>query len=167
MTAAPSAAPLIDESQWNALTFAERFVVWNIRLWLAGWLGDSTAAERSARAFETVGASGAIVPLDCLMRSVSTLASRPVQLACVCKAGLSRDEGLLLDALAVAQADGPVDGLFTLRPLSGPEGCRVLRRLCADCARALAEAGLHLTVRLSGFYAPVPEPASVSKMAVR
>ena len=136
--------PTPAERQWDDLSYAQRFAVWSIRLWLAERLGDETAAERSCTAFALAGAEDAPVALDGLMRCVSSLPSRPVRLAPVSRAALSEDEAALLRALAVAQAEGPVDGLLTLRCMFGPEGCRVVRRHCAEYARALASAGLDL-----------------------
>ena len=151
LTVAP-ASPA--ERRWEGLTFTQRFAVWSIRLWLADRLGDETAAGRSRIAFDLAGAADALVALDRMMGCVATQLSRPIQLAPVNSASLSMDESLLLRALTVAQADGPVDGLLTLRSMFGSKECRVVRHLCADYARALASAGLDLTGSLE------PPPAA-------
>lgn len=130
--------------RWDELTFAQRFAVWSLRLWLAERLGDETACDRCRAAFAIAGAAEARGALDRLMRCVAGLPSRPVKLAPVNQPTLSDDEALLLRALTVAQAGGRVDGRLMLRPMFAPDACRAVQQHCAAYARALGDAGLHL-----------------------
>lgn len=150
MTATP-----LDEHRWENLTFAERFTVWTLRLWLADALGNNDAAGRSRAAFARFGADDALVPLERLMHVVSTAACRPIRLAPVTTPALSADEALLLDALAVAQiaadqAGEAIDSALALRPMFTPAVCRSVGPLCDGYARSLSAAGLDLTARLTG-----------------
>lgn len=130
--------------RWEDLSFAQRFAVWSLRLWLAEQLGDETACSRCDAAFAVAGAAEARGALDRLMRCVAGMPRRPVRLAPVNKPALSDDEALLLRALAVAQADGRVDGQLMLRPMFGPDACRAVHQHCAAYAQALGSVGLDL-----------------------
>ncbi|HYD63964.1 hypothetical protein [Azospirillum sp.] len=148
-------APAFDTARWEALTFPERFTVWTVRLWLAAFTGDPDAAPQIRVAFESVDAVPAIPLLDRLMRVVADGARRPVRFTPVAIPALSDDEGLLLRAVELAQAEGAVDGALVLRGMLTADACRAFRPACRGFARALAGAGL----RLPGAAVSAPRPA--------
>jgi len=155
-------APAFDAARWEALTFPERFTVWTVRLWLAAFTGDPDAAPQIRVAFESVDAVPAIPLLDRLMRVVANGARRPVRFTPVAIPALSEDEGLLLRAVELAQADGAVngavDGTLVLRGMLTADACRAFRPACRGFARALAGAGLRLPG--AAVAAPRPVPAA-------
>jgi hypothetical protein len=158
MTTALASDPL-----WDELSSAERFAIWTIRHHLAERAAPWHAVSQVHLTFANMGAADALRDLDRLMALIAGPLLREARRVPLHEPRLSRAEGMLLDALALGQTGGVVDGLLTLRPLLDPQECRAASRACADYAAALGEAGLDLTVRLRRRVSSGPlraEPAS-------
>jgi hypothetical protein len=129
----------------DTLAFPDRLALWAVRKWVSGHKGAPVALAMLASAFERTGAPEAPARLDTLMRAVTAGAARRIAVHAPCCAAVGADERLLLDALALAQADPKVDGTLLLRRFLTPDGARAAAGPLHDLARGLLRGGLRLT----------------------
>lgn len=118
-------------------------------------------------AYARTSADGAVEHLDGLMRAITTGAARRIAVHAPCCTAISTDELLLIDAVALAQAEVKVDVAFLLRRFLTPAGARAASGPLRAFARSLRESGLRLTVR-SGTYplATVPLESVATSAAI-
>lgn len=131
--------------------FADQFVLWSVRKWVMGHKGSPTALALLESAYARTSADGAVTHLNALMLAITTGAARRVAVHAPCCAAISTDELLLIDAVALAQAEVKVDVAFLLRRFLTPAGARAASTPLKALAAALQGSGLRLTVR-SGTY---------------
>ena len=143
--------------------FADQFVLWSVRKWVIGHKGSPTALALLENAYARTSADGAVVHLDALMRAITKGAARRIAVHAPCCAAVSTDELLLIDAVALAQAEVKVDVAFLLRRFLTTAGARAASAPLKALAASLRDSGLRLTVR-SGTY-PLAGTTSLESVA--
>ncbi len=144
--------------------FADQFVLWSVRKWVMGHKGSPTALALLESAYARTSAGGAFAHLDALMRAITSGAARRIAVHAPCCAAVSTDELLLIDAVALAQAEVKVDVAFLHRRFLTPAGTRAASAPLKALAAALRDSGLRLTVR-SGTY-PLPGAVPLESIAI-
>lgn len=132
-------------------SFADQFMLWAMRKWVIGHKGAPAALALLQNAFDRTSAPDAVQHLNGLMQAITAGASRRIAVHAPCCTAVSGDELLVLDAIALAQAEVKVDVAFLLRRFLTPAGARAAAAPLRDLAAALRDSGLRLTVR-SGTY---------------
>ena len=143
--------------------FADQFALWSMRKWVMGHRGSPTALALLESAYARTSADGAVVHLDGLMRAITAGASRRIAVHAPCCTAVSNDELLLIDAIALAQAEMKVDVAFLLRRFLTAAGARAASAPLKSLALALRDSGLRLTVR-SGTY-PLADAFALESVA--
>jgi hypothetical protein len=87
----------------NDLVFAERLVLWAMRMWGAGYRLGHSPDDVLAQSFEKAGMAQGRQCLEEFMVALTAGAARSIGLQCVCRKDVSDDERLLLDALRLSQ----------------------------------------------------------------
>ncbi len=131
----------------EAHSFADQFVLWSIRKWVVGHRGSPTALALLNSAYARTRTEDAVAHLDGLMRAITAGAARRIAVHAPCCPAVSPDELLMIDAVALAQAEMKVDVAFLLRRFLTPAGARAASVPLRSLARTLRDAGLRLTVR--------------------
>lgn len=90
-----------------ALGFAEQFVVWAARSWIAHLDRGGADLAHLRHGFKLAGVEDALVPLDGLLGVVATTARRRLDFRCLRCTEVGRDEALLIDILAAIQHGRP------------------------------------------------------------
>lgn len=139
-------------------SFADQFALWSMRKWVMGHKGSPTALALLDSAYARTSADGAALHLDGLMRAITAGASRRIAVHAPCCTAVSTDELLVIDAIALAQADMKVDVALLLRRFLTAAGARAASAPLKLYALALRDSGLRLTVR-SGTYPLAGAPA--------
>ena len=96
------------------LSRLENLLLWSMRAWVIGLHRRLPVEEQIDEAFAAVGAAGAAGLLCGFMWILGHGAGRVVEIDCVCHPGISDDERLLLDILALAQHDRSEEAVILL-----------------------------------------------------
>jgi hypothetical protein len=132
-------------------SFADQFILWSIRKWVAGHRGSPTALALLESAYARTRTADAVIHLNALMRAITAGASRRIAVHAPCCPAISTDELLMIDAVALAQAEMKVDVAFLLRRFLTAAGARAAADPLRTLARTLRDSGLRLTVRSAPF----------------
>ncbi len=122
----------------------ENGLLWTMRAWMIGSVGEVDAASRIRLLFALLNAPEAAGYLDDFMWVLSHSAKRGLEINCTCNPTVSVDESRLLDVFALQQ-EGYHDAALTLlegmvsAPAAGV-GCDIVERL----VQALLNAGHRL-----------------------
>lgn len=103
-----------DRPAFAELPEPERVLLWSMRVWVIGHCRQQSVSARIAAALGAHGLEHALPELDAFMGALSRGASRPIELLCLCRAEVSDDERLLLDAFALCQQDEADDAQTAL-----------------------------------------------------
>ena len=103
-----------DRPAFAELPELERVLLWSMRVWVIGHCRQQLVSARIATALGEHGLEGSLPELDAFMGALSRGASRPIELLCLCRAEVSDDERLLLDAFALCQQDEADDAQTAL-----------------------------------------------------
>ncbi|MEN3974122.1 hypothetical protein [Emcibacter sp. SYSU 3D8] len=142
-----TAEPITHVFDTETHTFADQLVLWSVRKWVMGHKGSPSALALLENAYARTSTDSAVAHLDLLMRAITAGAARRIAVHAPCCAAVSTDELLLIDAIALAQAERKVDVAFLLRRFLTPEGARAASAPLRALAAALQHGGLRLTVR--------------------
>jgi len=145
------------------LPFAEQFVVWATRTWVAG-LKDGIARSFSLqRGFDLAGIPNGLHALDGLLGTIAIGAARSIDIRCVKCRRVSDDERAILAALAGCQAgaSSSAKGVFECFLVSA--AARVAATQADDLACELSQAKLLLRQPVSAFARVVSISAALAR----
>jgi len=103
-----------DRPAFAELPEAERVLLWSMRVWVIGHCRQQSVSARIATALGAHGLEHSLPELDAFMGALSRGAFRPIELLCLCRAEVSGDERVLLDAFALCQQDEADDAQASL-----------------------------------------------------
>jgi hypothetical protein len=109
----------------SALPFLENALLWAMRAWVIGHSRKLNVSPQIQNMFDGLGTPGAVDPLNGFMSAISSNATRRVNIDCVCYPGVSADESLLLDVLALQQEGYEEDGRMLLGAFTTPDACSI------------------------------------------
>ncbi|GAB4169083.1 MAG: hypothetical protein OHK0024_04640 [Thalassobaculales bacterium] len=128
----------------SSLRFAEQFVVWAVRRWVAH-RGDLAATWPLLReGFTKAGAGGGLVPLHEALTALGTASREPLDVRCETCPGLGEGEALILAILTAFQANDLDGGVAMLRSFLPPAAVRIAGVQLCLLAESLSDAGLRL-----------------------
>lgn len=132
------------EQNFDDLPEAERTLLWTMRVWVVGHCRQQDLSARIAGALRDRGAEGALGYLEGFMWALSRGASRPIEVLCLCRAEVSADERLLLDAFSLLQRDEADEAQSLLCTLVTEPSAVVAIRSAEGMAQEFLAAGLAL-----------------------
>lgn len=152
-----------DETTLLELPFAEQFVVWATRTWVAG-LKDGIARSFSLqRGFDLAGIPKGLHALDSLLGTVATGAARSIDIRCVQCRFVSDDERAILAAVAGCQTGASSSARGVFECFLVPAAARIAAAHADDLACELSQAKLLLRQPVSAFPRVVSFPAAVAR----
>src|SRR5262245_5240383 len=92
------------ERDFESLRFAEQFVVWAVRAWVHNSHRSSDDGVPIETGFRLAKIEPALASLTFFLRVLQSAAVRPVDVRCIHCPTVSRDEEVLLEAIASLQA---------------------------------------------------------------
>lgn len=119
----------------EALRFAEQFVVWAIRVWVAAVKERRPPGRLLDEGFEVAGCEEALAPLHGLMHTLAVTSQRSIDVRCVNCRHVSPDETSLLRAIAGFQRGSYGEGAMLIAgylPPPPPEPRSTTRRSWPD-----------------------------------
>lgn len=134
----------------NALSFPNQFLLWAIRLWVAGYHQQRPAMTVLERAFAFLGAPNAAALLNRAMMAVGAAGRRQIDIRPPCYRELSADERRLLEILGLAQQTNADAYRFLLLSLIKPHERQPSEGLLRALARELLQAGMVLDTPAAG-----------------
>lgn len=134
----------------ESLRFGGQFMVWAIRLWLAGRTGQAGAGRLLDDGFALADLHGARARLDAALLCLAAAAERPIQFNRLRDPVIADDEVLLLRGLAALQIGAGETARQLFEGLLPAAGARTMLGLAKALADALSLAGLHLWSDPSG-----------------
>jgi hypothetical protein len=139
---------LLDESLAQHPDMAERTVLDAVRTWLRPQCDAARKRESWHEALAEAGLSmDGVISFDMLMRSFIDISHRPLDTRCRCASDLARDEAMLLQSIALMQAERSDDTTALLQECLPKQAVNVVRKVVHWFAVSLLEAGLELRVR--------------------
>lgn len=141
-----------DERRVETLKFADRFVLWAMRTWVAGLDSEREGIERLDEAFGWIKAPDGGPLLDAMMTALALGAADRVTIEGICCGTLSADEARLMAMVAHLQVDDRGAAMGLAATLVRPGEVRALVMAADRLAIALAAAGLGLERRSGSGY---------------
>lgn len=157
---APAMARLEDQP------ITDRLLVMAIRAWVDAVRADLPPCAAARACFEMVGSAEVASLVHALMTAIGYGVSRPLHIGRAACPGLTGDESLILDAVALGRARGSVDPAMVLRPFLTVAACRPVGHLCVELGRELAGRGMGLDGRLGriGGRKPTADGCAVGRL---
>ena len=152
--------PLATTLDLERLGFADRFLLWAVRLWARGFRGDEAVRGRLEDAFDMCHAPRAVEALDDLLLSLAAGTLRSIEINCPCCREISVDEVALLSWIGDLQRGDAARVERELAALLRPGVVPAARRHVERLSESLAHAGLELRPRPVGHVAILPPDAS-------
>ena len=125
-------------------TDPSRILLWMIRKWVAAHKGSDRARETLAYAMAEADAPRLKATLDTVMETLTRHAARRITVVGSCSPIISGDEQLLLDAVALAQAESKVETGLILSPMLRRSGVLAIGSAVAALAHQLVLDGVRL-----------------------
>ena len=136
----------IEQLPRSSLSRLESVLLWAMRAWVVGIVEKIPVEEQICDAFRQIGVPGGTAQLYEFMWVVSQGATRTIDVDCVCKARVSRDERSLLNVIALAQHERTFEALVLLRSMLEPKIAMAAVDSAARIAAMLRAEGQHLPV---------------------
>ena len=134
------------EERFSSLLFADKLLLWSVRLWADALNRGCGVSELLRDAYRLAGAGDAYLDLDGLMSIVATSASTSIDVRCTKCATVSLDEQAFIRAVAVYQAGFPLfDASEIFAPWLPPTARRLIKPNIAKLGRKFQHAGLRLS----------------------
>lgn len=128
----------------EALRFAEQFVVWAIRVWVAAVKERRPPGRLLDEGFEVACCEEGLAPLHGLMHTLAVASERSIDVRCVNCRHVSPDESSLLRAIAGFQRGSYGEGAMLIAGYLPRAAARTAIDHAAALAGHLAAAGLML-----------------------
>lgn len=150
-----------------ALPLEQGVLLWCMRIWVVGRYRPVAPAHRIQEVLNRLGVPEAAAPVEHFMEALRDGAARTLGIDCVCQPRVSEDERALLDVIALAQQDRPLEALLMLRGMLTAEGAHHALRSAEDLGTILAHAGRSLPAPEEDMHQYAWAAAAASAQAAR
>ena len=134
------------EERFSSLLFAEKLLLWSVRLWVDALNRGCGVSELLRDAYRLAGAGDAYLELDGLMTIVATSAISSMDVRCMKCTTVSLDEQAFIRAVAIYQAGFPLfDASEIFTPWLPPAARRLVKPHIAKLSRKFQHSGLRLS----------------------
>ena len=129
------------------MKFAEQLCLWGVRFWADHYRQGNHPQRIIRDAFRLAGAPEAMADLDGFMSVLVSGLYQPMDVRCMKCAGISEEEFLVMEALALAQRDLPHLAEIALESLLQPAALRIALPMLSSWAANMERAGHEIPFR--------------------